>query len=117
MPPPIITEMYIASAIEPDEQILHVLDVGIELDDLERDVLHNAVRDHRLIERIDQRLHLALDAAAHDLVGVVDHQPDARRILRIHPPRVLRGNDHRRIHLAGAHVFSAPGSRRCMRRS
>ena len=65
-----------ASAIEPDKQILHVLDVGIKLHNLKRDILHHAVLDHRLIQRIHQRLHLALDAAAHELVRIVDHKPD-----------------------------------------
>jgi hypothetical protein len=49
-----------ASAMEPAAE-LHVGDVGIELDDLERDVIDQRGLNDRRVERVHQRLHLGFE--------------------------------------------------------
>ena len=72
------------------EKKLHVFDVGIEFDRVQRDLLRDCRSDHGVIQPVDHRLHLRFQAAAHKLVGVVDHQADFRRIAGQNPPRILR---------------------------
>ena len=88
------------------EQILHVLDVRVELDDLERDLLHHLLLNDGSIQGVDQGLHFCFQTAAHGLVAVVDHQADGRRIAGQDAARILRRDDHRSVDFAGAHVFS-----------
>ena len=58
------------------------------------------------VSAVDQRLHLGFKAAGGELVGVIDDQADAGRILRVDAARVLRGNDDGGVDLAGAHIFA-----------
>ena len=62
--------------------------------------------DHRRVQRIHQRLHLRFQAAAHELVGVIDDEADVRRVLARDAARILRRNDDGGIHFAGAHIFA-----------
>ena len=87
------------------EQKLHVLDVGIELDDLQHDLLHDFGLNGGSVERIDERLHLGLDAAADELVGVIDDHAQFGRVAGEHAARILRGDDDDAGELAGAHIF------------
>ena len=61
------------------QQKLHVLDVGIELDDLQRDRLGKARLDHRSwLSASTSSCISGSRLLEHELVGVVDHQADAR---------------------------------------
>ncbi len=88
------------------EQKLHVVDIGIKLDDLESDLAGEAGLDDGGGERVDERLHLGLDAAGAELVGVIDDQADDGRVLRVDAAGVLSGDDDGGIDFAGAHVFA-----------
>ena len=57
------------------------------------------------VESVDEGLHFRLDAAAHELVGVVDDEAQLGRILGVDAARILRGNDDGGIDFAGADVF------------
>ncbi len=54
----------------------------------------------------DNRLHLGLDGAGAELIGIVDDQADDRSVLRVDAARVLCGNDDGGIDLAGAHILA-----------
>ena len=88
------------------QKILQIIHVGIELHHLERDRLREPVLDLRRVHGVHQRLHLRFQAGRSEQIGVIDHETELGRVLRIDAPRVLRRNDHRRVDLAGAHVFA-----------
>src|ERR1039458_4503598 len=88
------------------KQELHVIDVGIELDDFDGDLVGEAGLDDRGGERADYQLHLGFDGARAEWVGVIDDQADDGRVLRGDAAGVLDGNDDGGVDLAGAHVFA-----------
>ena len=61
-------------------------------------------RDGGLVQRIGDAGELILQSRAHEVVAVVHHQRDARLILLIDPPRILRRNNDCALNLAIAHV-------------
>src|SRR5581483_9546686 len=75
------------------EQVLHVLDVGIEFDDLKRGLAQNSWLNFGLVQSRGQLGQALLERRTHEVVGVIDHQGDARVVLFVDSPRVLWRND------------------------
>ena len=95
-----------ASVIEPGQQILHVLGVGIELDGIQGDLLQNARRrDVGIIQRLHQAGEFVFQRGAHDVVGVVDDERDTGMVLLVDAARILRRNDDGAVETAGAHIL------------
>src|SRR5271166_1478382 len=88
------------------EQVFHVFDKGVELDNLEGDCFNNAILDYRGVERVDKQLHLGLDAVAHELIGVIYDEAQARRVAGVYAARKLRGNDDGGVYFASANIFA-----------
>ena len=59
------------------QQILHVFDVGIQLDNLQRGLLQNAGRHRGLVQSVGDVSDLVLQRGAHEVVAVIHHQRDA----------------------------------------
>ena len=57
------------------------------------------------VERLRQLAELRLQRRAHEVVGVVDDERDARMVLLVDAARILRRNDDGAIELAVAHVL------------
>ena len=88
------------------QQIFHVLDVGIQLNRVERNLLHDARGlDIGIIQRRGQFAEFLLQGRAHEVVGVVHHQRNPRMVLLINAARVFRRNNDGAVQLSGAHVF------------
>ena len=89
------------------QQILHVFDVGIKLDNLQNRLLQNARLDGRVVERAGDLSKFIFERGAHEVVAVIHHQRNFRLILLVHPPRILRWNNHRTLNLAVAHILQS----------
>ena len=88
------------------KQELHVVDVGIEFDDLEGDGAGQAGLDGGGGERRDHELHFSFERAGGELVGVIGDEADDGRVLRVDAARILGGDDDRAVDFPGAHVFA-----------
>ena len=89
----------------PRQQIFHVFDVGIKLDNGERGLLQNARLDRRLVQRGGQVAEFRLNRRTHKIVAVIHHHRDLRMVVFVDTPGKLRGNNHRAFKFAVAHIF------------